>query len=398
MSGLTLKPIMGCNLACAGCYEATTLLKNPPRPDIEAMIQQMAILAPGQPGTLHGGEVTMLRIDEAERLCQACVDQKRTIGMQTNATLLTDKWLDLIDRYQISVGVSLNGPGPLNRSRWAGTEAATDRATERAHESVRKLAAMDRLGGVIVVLSSSNAANDEDLDALIEWARDLGEQHKVWDFRWNLLFDPDSSLELTTERAAAVYVRLLRATMSDPRRAWLPFRELVDNLCGLGVQPCWLAPCDPYQTGAVNAVFGDGSRGNCLRTSPDGTPWQRADQQSFIRQDILFQIPMDEGGCGGCRYWNVCHGGCPAEGEGGDWRNKTRWCGVLIETYAAIEQGMKGWMPNWRPVTDWAPPDPEATAQSINNRQPKYSSFSPMLASARHASTWARKTRAANDF
>lgn len=386
---LTLKPVLRCNLACVGCYESSVLNQSSARPDIEAMLKTAAA-SQDTSATLHGGEILMLRPEEAERLCEGLKVLKKTISMQTNGTMLTPHWLRLIEHYKIAVGVSLNGPGKLNRARWAGSEAATDLMTARVHNAVEKLAKMERLNGLIVVLSTHNAGTDEDLETLIDWAHGyVGGVLDCWNIRFNPLFGES---ELSQERLQVVYARLLAATTASPKHQWLPFREWIDNLCGLGLQPCWMKPCDPYQTEAVHAVFGDGSSGNCLRTSPDGTPWQRADQQSLIRQEILYQIPMGDGGCGGCRYFNFCHGGCPAEAVDGDWRNKSRWCGTILATYEAIESGLGGWLPNWRSAADWQPEDPGALARSIENRQPLIKAFGSMDPAAHKASTYALRT------
>jgi radical SAM protein with 4Fe4S-binding SPASM domain len=386
---LTLKPILKCNIDCVGCYENSVLGGPTVAPDVPAMLATAA-RSGSTMAVLHGGEILLLRLEDAEALCAGLKALKKDIKMQTNATILTDGWMALIEKYEIDVGVSLNGPGALNRARRAGpTDETTDRMTERVHRNLERLAKAERLAGVIVVLSTHNAGDDLKLEALIDWAGgyllDLG----VTSIRFNPLFGEG---ELAPGRLRKVYRRLLQATTADARRQWMPFREWIDNLCGLGLAPCWMKPCDPYHTDAVHAVFGDGSEGNCLRTSPDGTPWQRAETRTYIRQDILFQIPMAEGGCGGCRYWNFCHGGCPAEGFDGDWRNKTRWCDTIQATYQAIEEGLAGWLPNWRPATTWEPKDPAALARSIEDRRPLIHAFGAMDPLAESASTHQNRT------
>jgi uncharacterized protein len=385
-----LNALLRCNLTCTGCSHGSVLGAKNPRPDIEAMATTLASFPAGEDVVFHGGEPLMLRAEEAEALCQAAKEQGRKIHMQTNATMLTAHWLRLIEHYEISVGVSLNGPGRLNRARRAGSDEVTDRMTARVHEACEKLAKMDRLNGLIVVLSTHNAGTDEDLETLIDWARGyVGGVLGCWSIRWNPLYGES---ELSPERLTAVYQRLLTAAVASPKHQWLPFREYIDNLSGLGLSPCWMKPCDPYKTEAVHGINTDGSEGSCLRMSPDGIPWQRAAEQSFVRQDILFQIPMAEGGCGGCRYWNFCHGGCPAEAVGDDWRNKSRWCGTILATYEAIETGLGGWLPNWRSAADWEAKDPGALATSIENRTPLIKAFGAMDPGAHQASTFHLRT------
>jgi len=111
-----------------------------------------------------------------------------------------------------------------------------------------------------------------------------------------------------------------------------------------------MAPCDPYHTDAVHAIFGDGSEGNCLRTAADGVAYQRHSDRVFLRQMILKQIEQEQGGCKDCEYWAYCHGGCPAETQDSDWRNRTQWCEVIKHSYRRIEDTLSGLDPRWKRV------------------------------------------------
>src|SRR5689334_14659155 len=129
MAGVTLKPILGCNMSCRGCYEGEIfkLNNNQPEPyNLKAIIETMRH-SPGGNCTLHGGEITLMPVKEMRVICEAARDQKRRINMQTNASIVTDELLDLLVEFQVSVGVSLDGPGALNRDRHIADLEATDR-------------------------------------------------------------------------------------------------------------------------------------------------------------------------------------------------------------------------------------------------------------------------------
>lgn len=358
MSGITLKPILGCNMGCVGCYEGDIFRANGNKPDpynLDAMIERMLHGPPGAV-TLHGGEITLMPVADMEKLL-AAIPAGRGINVQTNGSLLRPKVLDLFKRYAVHIGVSLNGPDVLNRDRRAAplarasSDSATDRLTSIIFKNIEKARSMDIPCSVITVLSTTNAGRDEDLERLIDWAADWGQRLGIWGWRWNMLHEEneDARIQLVVERASVVYRRLVDATFADARRQWNPFREFVGNLTGAGLQPCWMGTCDPYHTAAVWAVFGDGSVGNCLRTAKDGTPYLRSeDGIQDYRQRILSALPVSDGGCGGCRWWDYCHGACPAEGEEGDWRNKSRFCQMYIDTYEHIERRIQGVQPNWK--------------------------------------------------
>lgn len=67
----------------------------------------------------HGGEPTMMRASEFEKHCQTLIDTvgrntKLRFSLQTNAMLIDDAWINLIEKYRISVGVSLDGDQETN--------------------------------------------------------------------------------------------------------------------------------------------------------------------------------------------------------------------------------------------------------------------------------------------
>lgn len=344
-------------MGCIGCYEGDIFRANGNKPspyDIPAMIKRYG----DKDGTitLHGGEIGLMPTSDMRLLMEAAGG--RTLSMQTNGSLLRDSVLKLCQEFKVHVGVSLNGPDVLNRDRRAAphqslaSDEATDKLTARIFANVEKAREKYDLGmSVITVLSKTNVGTDEDLDRCISWAADWGKRLDIKWWRWNTLHEEGegSHVELSPERAAAVYVRLVDATFADSTRLWNPFREFVGNLTGQNLQPCWMGPCDPYNTEAVYAVFGDGSVGNCLRTAKDGVPYLRSeDGIQHFRQEILQSIPMSDGGCGGCRWWKYCHGACPAEAVDGDWRNKSKFCQMYIDTYEHIEKRIQGVQPDWK--------------------------------------------------
>ncbi len=118
------------------------------------------------------------------------------------------------------------------------------------------------------------------------------------------------------------------------------------------VHNCIFTMCDFYATLAGKAILGDGSLASCLKTAKDGQPFIQASTPSMVRYDILKSIPKEQGGCGGCRYYKICYGGCPAEAYGDDWRNKTRYCKAFYALYEYTENRLRALLPNIHLVTD----------------------------------------------
>ncbi len=350
-------------MGCTGCYEGEIFRQNGNRPlpyDLERI--KARILSDGaKQVVLHGGEITLMPVPDLENLCAAVKAMDREIVMQTNGSMITDSMLELLVKYGVFVGVSINGPAELNRDRRAVPHTskipeeimlkATDKLTERIQNNIFKMLDNGVQVGLITVLSQTNAGDPEKLKKLINWGLDM-EAKGVHSHRWNLLhqdFDIPK-IELTPEEALAAWKWLSDATFEIPTRQWQPFRGMYNSLNHHSPVDCWYAPCDPYATAAVRSVFHDGSMGNCLRTAKDGIPYLRAeDGEQHHRQELIRAIPMAQGGCGGCKYWTICMGGCPAEAVDSDWRNKSRFCDTIYGTYEHLTLRRRGFDPDWNP-------------------------------------------------
>lgn len=368
-------------MGCTGCYEGEIFRQNNNRPapyDLNRIIARI-LSDNAKQVVLHGGEITLMPVPDIEKLCEAIRQADREIHMQTNGSMITPAMLSLIKTYQIFVGVSINGPAELNRDRRAVPHTskipeeimlkATDKLTERIQNNILKMLSEGVRVGLITVLSQTNAGSPEKLKKLINWGIDM-EEAGVHSHRWNLLhqdFD-EPKIELTPQEALAAWSWLADATFEVPSRAWQPFRSMYGSLNDKSPEDCWFVPCDPYATAAVRAVFHDGSLGNCLRTAKDGIPYLRAeDGEQHHRQELLRAIPFEQGGCGGCKYWMICMGGCPAEAVDSDWRNKSRFCETIYGTYDHLTRRRRGFDADWNPRI--IAESPESVVHSVSMAQ-----------------------------
>lgn len=370
---VTLLPVIGCQAGCVGCYMSEFFRQNGNRPDkyhVESMKRGMstALMEAGSNEVLfHGGEPTLACVDDLAELCEHIAAIGGTPILQTNAMGLTDEHYALFKRYKIGIGVSVNGPEELNRDRRVGNvanvvhgpemHAATDRMTRKVHSAIERMVSEGISVGLICVLSQTNVGTDENLERVITWAADFGERLGIWNFRFNMLgqndMDKDIDVGLGPRRASDVYLRLCEAAFADDRRIWNPFREMERELFTDKGGNCWLKPCDPWHTAAVDGILGDGSRTNCGRPEFSGIGILRTDAPLYWRQQVLESIPFYAGGCGGCRYWEHCHGGCPGEAIDGDVRQKSRYCAMYWRTYEYLERrGNKGAQSSGVPSVD----------------------------------------------
>lgn len=347
---ILLKVTLDCNMRCMYCYEKDTRALGRHRYyDVDEMLATAKRLRDetGDTPSLHGGECLLVAKPDLERLLAAIYAMSGQSGIQTNATLIDDDHIRMFKKYKTHVGVSIDGPWPLNRGR------AGEDMTGKILANIAKLRQADISVGPIVVLSKFNATEDERpaLKDFLVTLRGMG----IKGGRLNFVECGNPEIELSAEEARECYLDLVDFVLAEPGYDYQPFRDIVDNLCGFGLGTCIFTKCDYYATQAGKAVLGDGSLVSCLKTAKDGQPFLQAEKPTTVRYEILKAVSREKGGCGGCRYWRICYGGCPAEGEADDWRNKTRYCEAFRAVYELIEKRLKALLPNIHLVTDDLP-------------------------------------------
>ncbi|WP_372410845.1 cyclophane-forming radical SAM peptide maturase AmcB [Streptomyces luteireticuli] len=165
---VVLQPTSFCNLDCSYCYLRDRGLKNDMLPETaDAVATSVEGLVGGDQSlglVWHGGEPLTLGTEKFAALL-APFEALRREGcvhhyVQTNATLVTDAWCDLLERFEFRVGVSIDGPDALNTQR-------VDRRARPAHERiVRGIARLRERGipfTVIAVVGREAIGSPEEL-------------------------------------------------------------------------------------------------------------------------------------------------------------------------------------------------------------------------------------------
>ncbi len=260
ISSFVFKIASRCNLDCTYCYEYnmgdTTWQSMPKIMSIDIACQAATRILEhcrrhdfnNVDISLHGGEPLLVGREHLEALVKAIRGVlephcRLSIGMQTNAVLLDQRMLAVVEKERLSVGVSLDGPPPINdKVRIYRDGRGSGLQVEKA---LRLLQGSAAFGGILCVIDVSSdplkvfeyltSFNPPTLDFLLP--------HGTWDSRPPLKLQSDN-----------IYGRWL-ATIFD---AWISgshsnisvrfFDEIIVRLTGnhgslesIGLEPVALA-------------------------------------------------------------------------------------------------------------------------------------------------------------
>ncbi|MGH6849695.1 MAG: radical SAM protein [Methylocella sp.] len=123
---IVFKIVERCNINCTYCYYFnmgdSSAFQHPPVVSIDSAERIANWLAVGCRElqtkelliTFHGGEPMMLKPEKFDAICRSFTDRLGRMvnvyfSIQTNGTILTDKWLSTLCKHRVNVGISIDG-------------------------------------------------------------------------------------------------------------------------------------------------------------------------------------------------------------------------------------------------------------------------------------------------
>lgn len=332
-----------CNIQCTYCYQHPQRDADQAAKTYDLEKIKAAVLKEGGPFTLFGGEPLLVPIADLESLWKWGLERWGGNSLQTNASLITDDHIGLFRRYNVHVGISMDGPEELNDARWAGSLRATRAATARSQGALERLCAEGMIPSLIITLHSLNTGAR--LPRLIEWTNGvvaagirsirvhmLETESKT--VQRHLAISDDAAIE-----ALLAFGELERAVPGLNLDVFSDIRKLLagrdDNVT------CVWNACDTFTTRAVRGVEGNGQRSNCGRTNKDGIDFVKANDEGYERYLALYYTPQEYGGCSGCRFFAACKGQCPGTAIDNDWRNRSDRCRVWYALFEHVESELR---------------------------------------------------------
>lgn len=342
-------PWMGCNLNCSYCFSRTFTHKPQPKPKInydkiKEQLKKLLGKSKGLDVCIHGGEPLALPKPILRRLFKLVYELNGRCSIQTNLYNLDDEHVEMFKEYKVSVGASIDGPKELNVLRGFPDEPEKQKTyLRRVYENLDTLIYEGINVSVISVLHKVNAGSREARERMKRWFIELANKGVRYG-RTNPLFDPFESpnvvrWRLTPDELAKAWVDFFKFFAEHPDMYWSPYRDVIDVMLGLSTSLCIFGECDIFSSNAAIAIYPDGSLGTCDRYYGFG----------LIRRgkplDVRYKV-LPETECKGCKYWKVCHGGCPAEAPFMDWRRKTYFCKAYYRLFEVAEKYLKSLLPN----------------------------------------------------
>ncbi|MBO4463055.1 MAG: anaerobic sulfatase-maturation protein [Prevotella sp.] len=180
-----LKPVGSrCNLACTYCYYrdkghellSEGLLEEFTRQYLEAQTMSQVLF------TWHGGEPLLRPLSFYRKALelQRCYGQGLQIDncIQTNGTLLTDEWCEFLRENNFLVGISIDGPEPLNVLRTPSTfhhpPSTFHHPPSTFHQIMRGIGLLQKHGVQWNAMATVNAANVDHPVEFYRFFRDIG--------------------------------------------------------------------------------------------------------------------------------------------------------------------------------------------------------------------------------
>jgi serine-type anaerobic sulfatase-maturating enzyme len=326
ITSLLIKPASAvCNMDCSYCFyldrEADPYKALPARrmdfDTLERLVSTYLFYSyPSSVFAYQGGEPTLAGLPFFEKAVRLQEEHGRggqsvTNAMQTNGLLLDQGWCDLFKSYNWLLGVSLDGPEPVNDLYRYNKEG---RGTwKRVVESVELLQKNKVDFNILCVVSQANVGKPKEL---YRFYRSMGLD--------NLQFIPLAEFDglgnplpytITAEQYGRFLCEIFDLWWPERRRVRIRgFDNIAESLAGQKPGTCTMhETCDSYVVVEYNGdvfpcdffVENSWKLGNI---NVDSWPEiaRRTKRYSFASKKTIAHAD-----CQVCEYQSICHGGCP---------------------------------------------------------------------------------------
>lgn len=309
---ILIKPTEGCNLRCVYCFNKNNGYKHELM-TMETLKHIYSIMFPFFKSisiVWHGGEPTFAGVEfykaalELQEKFARKYNVKMRNTMQTNATLLNDEFIDLIENYHISLGISYDGI----------VNDTTRNSTHKVLSAISKLKERNIRPGIITVVSKQN------IDKLIPTYEHFKELCTGVQFNHYIEMDKESpclDLSLSADNYVNKMYELFLYWFNDTtcNIDLNPFRVYLEQYLFDISSVCIHASC----MRSWMCVDHDGNLSACDKVFPKEYQYGNIEDYSDIREvyysngyrNLLNESVKRREKCiASCDYYKYCEGGC----------------------------------------------------------------------------------------
>jgi uncharacterized protein len=354
-----------CNLACTYCYfffqKMDTFKDNTAVIKLKTVHQFVAFINQGVKELgitsinigLHGGEPLLIKKSRFSQICQILrngISKEISLSLmcQTNGTLIDDEWVDIFDKYNVNVGVSIDGPKHIHdKYRIDHNGKGSYEETVRGIKLLQKAAKEGRIPSTGSLCVANIDYNGEEL--VKHMHEDLGMHN------FDLLLPReayDSNIEDQQDKWIAYFQGVLNYWLSIKKENTLSMSTL-DNIFSAFISSESAKRLDEQKSMLHNVIniTSEGQIGlddnilsldnNLLDKSKNIT---NTSLKQFIASPIWQQLikAVDEkpDGCDGCEWYRTCRGGALFNRyqKGNGFKNKTVFCKTMDYIHLTIAQ------------------------------------------------------------
>lgn len=268
----------------------------------------------------HGGEPLLFGKEKLVEAMEYAFERLKQYPvkfiMQSNGYAIDDEWLDIFEKYNVSVGMSLDGYKELHD---ANRPTADGKGSfDRVVGNIRKMQERGMKVGTLMVLNGDSAV---DVDKLMGFLEELKSSVKIHPVVSCGRADGRADIDSVNESYLILMKRLYERSLAvDSEIEIEPLKQIIEAILGLHR----VNECSYNGTCGSNfiCVYSDGRVGVCGRRINDNELsygslrdrtlldlYNSAKANEVRARDEYLQAHD----CKACEYWYLCHGGCTFE-------------------------------------------------------------------------------------
>lgn len=351
-----------CNLKCDYCYfffgGDESWKKHPPLVSRKVVQDLGAFVARAAQDhrlevidlVFHGGEPLLMSKPRFSEMCETLRGYENgfrfSFALQTNGVLVDEGWIDIFERYRVTVGVSLDGPPPVNDLHRLDLKGRSSYdATVAGLRALQAAAAQKRIPppGLLCVISPFS----DGATTYRHFVDDLGVMYMSFltpDYSWDSVV-----AEPVIRGVERFLLSALRAWLSDknPKIKVRVFSELLAAMVDPRAMEVVHTYRDDYRS--IISVSSNGDLGpedtlrtldprfasmdlnvakNNLRDVIESEAWQEQADALTVKPDQ----------CKTCDWWKICKAGRPVHrySKANGFANHSLYCSGLKDAYVEL--------------------------------------------------------------